>query len=65
MSVGYHVAMRRFTVILTVVAVILVSLAAGWVAADLPDWCRRLGVCAQPPVSSDQKVQSTPAEIRP
>jgi len=56
--------MRRLTVILTVIGVILVSIAAGWVAADLPYWCRRLGVCAQPPVSSGQKLQVTPAEIR-
>lgn len=55
--------MRRLTVILTVIGVILVSLAAGWLAADLPHWCRRLGVCAQPPLS-DQKLQITPAEIR-
>jgi hypothetical protein len=55
--------MRRFSVILIVAAVILVSLAAGWLAADLPHWCRRLGVCAQPPLS-DQKLQSTPADMR-
>jgi hypothetical protein len=55
--------MRRLTVILTVLGVIVVSLAAGWLAADLPYWCRRLGVCAQPPLS-DQKLQRTPAEMR-
>ena len=58
-------AMRRLSVILTVLGVILVSLAAGWVAADLPTWCQRLGVCAQPPLSEAQKLHSTPAEIRP
>jgi hypothetical protein len=62
-TVGYHVSMRRFAVILTVVGVILVALAAGWVAADLPYWCRRLGVCTQPS-ASDQKLQRNPAEIR-
>jgi hypothetical protein len=56
--------MRRFSVILIVVGVILVSLAAGWLAADLPHWCRRLGVCTQPPASKDQKLQSTPADMR-
>jgi hypothetical protein len=57
-------AMRRLTLILIVLAVILVSLAAGWVAADLPNVCRRLGVCAQPALSGNQKLQSTPAEMR-
>jgi hypothetical protein len=57
-------AMRRFTVILTVLGVILISLAAGWVAADLPTWCRRLGVCSGPPLSVDQKLQSRPADMR-
>jgi hypothetical protein len=55
--------MRRLSVILTVIGVIVVALAAGWLAADLPHWCRRLGVCAQPPLS-DQKLQSTPADKR-
>jgi hypothetical protein len=57
-------AMHRFTVILIVLGVILVSLAAGWVAADLPGICRRLGVCTQSPFSGAQKLQSTPAEMR-
>jgi hypothetical protein len=56
-------SMRRLSVILTVIGVIVVALAAGWLAADLPHWCRRLGVCAQPPLS-DQKLQRTPAEMR-
>jgi len=56
-------SMRRLSVILTVIGVIVVALAAGWLAADLPHWCRRLGVCAQPPLS-DQKLQSTPADKR-
>ena len=64
MTVGYQVHMRRFAIILTVVGVILVALAAGWVAADLPHWCRRLGVCSQPTVSPDQKLHRTPADIR-
>lgn len=57
-------AMRRFTVILIVLGVILVALAAGWVAADLPNVCRRLGVCAHSPLAGNQKLQSTPAEIK-
>ncbi|MFT3906304.1 MAG: hypothetical protein QM718_08375 [Steroidobacteraceae bacterium] len=37
--------MRRFTVYLTVVVVIAISLVAGWIASDWPVWCARLGWC--------------------
>ncbi|HTP39993.1 MAG TPA: hypothetical protein VMI92_10510 [Steroidobacteraceae bacterium] len=37
--------MRRTAVYLAVVAVLVVSLLAGWVAADWPRWCVDLQWC--------------------
>jgi hypothetical protein len=36
---------KRVLVYVAVVVVLVVSLAAGWVAADWPQWCRRLQWC--------------------
>jgi hypothetical protein len=44
---GYYSRVKRLVVYVAVAAVLAVSLAAGWVAADWPDWCKRLQWCAQ------------------
>jgi hypothetical protein len=38
--------MRRLAVYLTMIALLAVSLGAGYVASDWPNCCRRLGWCA-------------------
>jgi len=37
--------MRRLPVFLTLIALLAVSLAVAWVAADWPRWCQMLGWC--------------------
>ena len=39
--------MRRVGAYLCMTAVLAVSLAAGWIAADWPAWCRRLQWCGE------------------
>jgi hypothetical protein len=41
--------MRRFAVYLTLLLVLALSFAIGWVLADAPHWCQRVGWCAPPP----------------
>ena len=37
--------MRRPAVFLSLIALLAVSLAVAWVAADWPHWCQMLGWC--------------------
>jgi hypothetical protein len=37
--------MRRLVVFLTLIALLLVSLAMAWIAIDWPHWCRMLDLC--------------------
>jgi hypothetical protein len=37
--------MRRLVVFLTLIALLIVSLAVGWIATDWPHWCRMLNLC--------------------
>lgn len=37
--------MRRVAVVLTLIALLAVSLAVAWLATDWPRWCRLLGWC--------------------
>jgi len=37
--------MRRLMVFLTLIALLVVSLAVGWIAIDWPQWCRMLKLC--------------------
>jgi len=39
--------MKRFAVYLTLMLLLAVSIAAGWVAADWPRWCRQAQWCDQ------------------
>ena len=38
-------SMHRLTVYLTVIGLVVVALAVGWVASDWPHWCRMLNWC--------------------
>jgi hypothetical protein len=38
--------MRRIAVFLTLAVLLAVSLSAGYLASEWPDYCRRLGWCA-------------------
>ena len=37
--------MRRLAVYLSVIGLIAVALAVGWIASDWPHWCRMLNWC--------------------
>lgn len=37
--------MKRFAVFLTLILLLAVSIAAGWIAADWPRWCQRAQWC--------------------
>jgi hypothetical protein len=37
--------MRRSVVFLALIALLIVSLAVGWIATDWPHWCRMLKLC--------------------
>ncbi len=37
--------MRRLAVYLSVIALVAVALAVGWIASDWPHWCRALNWC--------------------
>jgi hypothetical protein len=45
-ALGYDSRVKRFVVYAAVLVVLAVSLAAGWIAADWPSWCKRLQWCA-------------------
>ena len=38
-------SMRRLVVFLTLIALLGVSLAVGWIAIHWPEWCRMLHLC--------------------
>ncbi len=44
-------SMRRLAIYLTLIALFAVSLAIGWVLADAPRYCARIGWCAAPPTA--------------
>jgi hypothetical protein len=43
--------MRRLAVYLTLIALLAVSFAIGWVLSDAPRYCARIGWCAAPPAN--------------
>jgi hypothetical protein len=42
-------SMRRLAIYLTLIALLAVSFAIGWVLSDAPRYCARIGWCAAPP----------------
>jgi hypothetical protein len=42
---GYHLRMRRLAVYLSVIGLVAVAVAVGWIASDWPHWCRVLHWC--------------------
>jgi len=48
LAYSYDAHMRRAAVYLTLIALLAVSGTIGWIAADWPQWCTRLGWCTPP-----------------
>jgi len=48
LAYSYDAHMRRAAVYLTLIALLAVSGTIGWIAADWPQWCMRLGWCTPP-----------------
>jgi len=39
-------AMRKFLVVLTLIALLAIALGIAWLASDWPHWCRAWGWCS-------------------